>query len=569
VKMTFEMNAGLVEDFPEVIYPIRRLEGIANRCKGQTYEGKRTYIEWTKDSIILPSIEGSAASAATLKVAGITGRIRGMQQETPAGEIIRPDLVILDDPQTDESARSLTQCDSREILLAGAILNLAGPKTKISGIMPCTVICPGDMADRLLDRKKHPDWRGERMKLVYDFPTNTALWDKYAEIQAESLEADRDGSEATEFYGQHRAEMDEGARIAWDEYFEPEEISALQHAMNLKLKSDRAHDGVFWAEYQNEPQLAYGDPEVAPKLLPEIVYGRVNNRPRGIVPQGCEHLSAYIDVQDRLLYYLVAAWRPDFTGFVVDYGTYPEQPTGAFTARDAPRTLKLVHRGAGAEGAIYAGLGKLTEKLLAHEWRRDDGVVMHIGRCLVDAGWQSDVVYDFCRQATHAALLMPAHGAGITASQKPISEYDRKRGDTIGEGWWIPASTRKRALRHLRIDTNYWKTFIYERITTAVGDKGALTVFGDKPQAHRLLADHLCAEYRVRTQGRGRKVDEWKNPAHQPDNHWWDCLVGSAAAASMLGSRLTGPPPRKPKPNVPLAERWRMAREKDGKTGGQ
>ena len=71
----------------------------------------------------------------------------------------------------------------------------------------------------------------------------------------------------------------------------------------------------------------------------------------------------------------------------------------------------------------------------------------------------------------------------------------------------------------------------------AIGDpdKGCLSLFGQKPAEHRLFADHVTAEYRVRTEGRGRKVDEWKLPPAKADNHWFDCLVGSAVAASMLG----------------------------------
>ena len=74
-------------------------------------------------------------------------------------------------------------------------------------------------------------------------------------------------------------------------------------------------------------------------------------------------------------------------------------------------------------------------------------------------------------------------------------------------------------------------------------DKGCLSLFGQKPACgepsrtaeHRLLADHVTAEYRVRTEGRGRKVDEWKLPPSKADNHWFDCLVGCAVGASMLG----------------------------------
>ena len=49
------------------------------------------------------------------------------------------------------------------------------------------------------------------------------------------------------------------------------------------------------------------------------------------------------------------------------------------------------------------------------------------------------------------------------------------------------------------------------------------------------------AEYRVRTEARGRKVDEWKLPRSKPDNHWFDCLVGCAVAASMLGASVMDP----------------------------
>ncbi len=65
-------------------------------------------------------------------------------------------------------------------------------------------------------------------------------------------------------------------------------------------------------------------------------------------------------------------------------------------------------------------------------------------------------------------------------------------------------------------------------------------MFGRKAMQHRLFADHLTAEYRVRTEGRGRTVNEWKLPAHKPDNHWFDCVVGCAAAASMQGVERIG-----------------------------
>jgi len=55
-----------------------------------------------------------------------------------------------------------------------------------------------------------------------------------------------------------------------------------------------------------------------------------------------------------------------------------------------------------------------------------------------------------------------------------------------------------------------------------------------------MLSEQLTAEYYVKTEGRGRTVDEWKSRPDQPDNHWLDCLVGAAMAASMQGCVLFG-----------------------------
>ncbi|GAG05790.1 unnamed protein product, partial [marine sediment metagenome] len=265
------------------------------------------------------------------------------------------------------------------------------------------VVRPDDMADRLLDRDKHPQWQGERTKMVYSFPTNEALWSKYAEIRAAGLRNDQGIAAATEFYRQHRAAMDEGTDVAWPERHNPDEVSAIQHAMNLRLQNEVA----FWSEYQNEPL-----PEDVPDddlLTADEMAAKVSGLRRGEVPVGCTHLTMFIDVQAKALFWLVAAWEDDFTGHVIDYGTEPDQKAPYFTLRDVRRTLAMAARRAGLEGSIYAGLERLTDAGLGREWRRDDGAMVRIDRCLIDANWgqSSDVVYQFCRQSKYAGVVMP------------------------------------------------------------------------------------------------------------------------------------------------------------------
>jgi phage terminase large subunit GpA-like protein len=300
------------------------------------------------------------------------------------------------------------------------------------------------------------------------------------------------------------------------------------------------------------------------ELTADQIAGKVNRMRRGDVPIGCNHLTMFIDVQANLLFFVVAAWEDGFSGCVVDYGTFPDQRRPYFTLRDARHTLALATNASGLEGSIYAGLDRLTGEYLAREWPRDDGAVLRIERCLVDANWGSstDVVYQFCRQSPHAGVVMPSHGRFVGASSQPFSEYKRNPGDRVGHNWRMPNVRGKRAVRHVVYDTNYWKSFIHARLAVAMGDRGNLSLFGDKAEPHRLFGEHLTAEYRVKTEGRGRTVDEWKTRPERGDNHWFDCLVGCAVAASMQGVTLDGTQEAAPvnRPRVSFAELQRRRR---------
>jgi hypothetical protein len=105
-------------------------------------------------------------------------------------------------------------------------------------------------------------------------------------------------------------------------------------------------------------------------------------------------------------------------------------------------------------------------------------------------------------------------------------------------------------LRTVRLDSNFWKTFIADRLSSALGDKGALMIFGSKPSDHRLIADHFCSEYAVPVEGRGRKLSEWRERPGHHDNHFLDAIVMAAVGGSMIGVGAPprpAPPPRGPR----------------------
>jgi len=524
IKAHLEQNDLLAEDFPEATYPIRALEGINARARGQTIDGRPTKIEWTADQITLASAPGAACGGAAVRVAGITGRIRGLKHTRPDGKTIRPDLVLIDDPQTDESAASPSQCATREKILSGAILGLAGPGRKIAGLCTVTVIRTDDLADRLLDRTRHPAWQGERTKLVYDWPEADELWGQYAELRREGQRSGAGTGAADAFYAERQAEMDRGSRVAWPARKAEDELSAIQHAWNLRI--DRG-ESAFAAEFQNAP---LADDIATDKLDRRSLALRSTPVKRGVVPGGHTKVTAFVDVQDRLLYWLVASWSESFGGHVVAYGTYPDQGASHFEAQTAKRTLAQAAKGAGFEAALRAGLDELSKMLLSREWPREDGVPMRIAQVLVDSNWgqSTQVVRNFCRASPFAASILPSRGKGVGASGTPLGPR-RNRGDRSGLNW-VVGKTADGVQIEASYDTNFWKTFASARLRLGIGDPEAILLHEG---AHDMLLDHLTSEYPVRVEARGRSVDEWKQTPRE--NHWWDCLVGAAVAASITG----------------------------------
>ncbi|MFQ5734888.1 MAG: terminase gpA endonuclease subunit, partial [Planctomycetaceae bacterium] len=341
-------------------------------------------------------------------------------------------------------------------------------------------------------------------------------------------------------------------------------LSALQHAMNLWIRDPVA----FASEFQNDPVSAQQDTQEERLTAEDLLQPeRMTSLARYAVPLAANVVTAFIDVQKRVLYYVVVAWEDGFTGQVIDYGTFPDQRMTYFVLRKVKRTLADLLPRAGEESAIYQGLEALEDQLRTRVWKRDDGAEMRLNRLVIDAGWMTDLVHRFCREGTSSSIIIPSHGKYVGARNRPFSEYKRKRGDRLGHHWRIPAVTGARRNRHLMFDTNYWKTFVHARLKTPVGDRGALSFF-ESVRGHRMIAEHLTAEtfVRVEAQASGRVVDEWKLPVAGADNHLFDCLVGCAVGASMEGITLaeagataTRRKPRKSK-GLSLAERRALKR---------
>ncbi len=522
----------LTQDFGPELAPFLALEGEPRRCIGQRAEGRLTSVQWQQRRLQFGAVAGSLAAGSVMAATGLTGGgIRGLRYRQ-GRRVIRPDLALVDDPQDDEVAASAGQTKGRTKLLNGAVLGMAGPNRRIAALAAVTVIQPDDVASRLLDHARSPDWRGERMQMLYGAAKAADLWDRYRRLREEDLAGGTDTAGA--LYRREQARMDEGLRAAWPARFDAEagESSAIQAAMNLRYRDEET----FQAEYQNDPIPA----DVRPgRLTPAAVMAKTGGRGRGEIPPAATRLTMFVDVHDRLLYWAVCAWEENFTGHVVDYGTFPDQRRATFTLQDAPQTLGRAFPGAGVNGAIQAGLERLVSDALAREWKRGAGL-MKLDRLLVDSGYKPGLVAAV-KQKCGGATMMLSKGMAIRAGRKPMAGWTRKPGEVHGHHWYVPTVRKTAEFPHVLIDVNYWKGAVHDGLATAAGDPGSITLFGPDPRRHDLLAEHVArSETWVEVTGPWGAVREWSALPAKPDNHWLDCLVGCAAAASLAGVRAAG-----------------------------
>lgn len=532
IRSELQFNDRLAEDFPEVCHSIRKLENITKRQAGQTLNGVPTMVRLAVDEIIFPTIAGSKSSGSIIRALGLTGAIRGQLYTTPEGQTLRPDIVLVDDAQTRESAKSPTQTEDREALILGDVLGLAGPDVSIACMMLCTVIYSHDLSDRFLDPQRHPTWNGRRVKMMPTLPARLDLWDQYAELRRESFRVHRDNRLGDEFYQANRAAMDAGAVVSWQDRKRPDEISAIQHAMNLRIDKPKA----FAAEYQNE-SVESNDLTTESRQIEETdLILKLNTLPRGMVPRECNRLTAFIDVQADVLFYAVCAWSDKFGGAMVDYGVYPSQPVTVFTADAAPRTLAQQWPQMERPARIYKALSELTPFIMSKHWPQvGSSTSLIVSQCLIDSGFETEAVHDFLSRSTLKAVLKASKGRAIKADQKPMNEYRKEPRDVIGWNWRIDASAQGKG-RFVSYDTLPWKSRMAEAILAAPGSTGSFYFWGDDLQRdHPLLTIHMLSEYRVKTSGGGRVVEVWKPRPDTRENHWWDCLIGCAVAASVVG----------------------------------
>lgn len=529
IKIELLRNDKLCEDFPEVCIPIRHVDDEPRRCKGQRCNGKRTGIQWASKHIRFAQIAGRSPGGI-LMADGMSAALRGLRVPLMDGSAARPDLVLIDDPQTDRSAKSESMTLARWELIFGCIKGLQAANKRLSIFAMVTIIRNNDLACRLLDPQK-TSWRIVKTKSIYTFPINMELWREYYRTMREDKLLG--GSDRlNKFYLKFQLELEEGAKVAWPQRIIPGKMTALQGLMEYYLENPKQ----FMAEHQQEPTE---DVEGKGSALvnPVTLARKINGFKRRVVPVNSVATVMYIDTHDNAFFWCLLSSDKNMTPFVIDYSTWPEQSFFDFQLANIPRKLSDEYPDIQDKDArIYQGGIDLVKYAMNLKLDRWDGRKVSIDAIMADTGYKPEI-WQKIKDRFPAVTL--TKGIGITCTKKAMAEWESKPDRQVGHHW-VKQYTRGREHPLVYIDVNHWKTVVAESMASPIGQVGSLTIYGDEFTVHDLYASHAAGEVWTLTSGNGRVVNEWKPKPAEPDIHWWDCTVGCFVGFNMLGIHPPG-----------------------------
>lgn len=501
-------NETFAADYPEIAFPIRAGEGLAQRYQSQTFNGIPTRIQKTAKGIRLPTIEGSFSSGAIVQALGAGASCRGLVRGAE-----RPDFLVLDDLQKRADALSEQRVSKLENWICGDVMGLQGAETCRLAMLS-TPIAPLDLSERFASPDiRGAEWRQVRFPFVIKWPSAGELWEEYDSIWRDCIRAGEvDFARATAFYEAHREDMDRGGEVLDPEAFDHRlERSALQRARNNLLTMGRK---AFEAEYQLNVEA---DAEDAVRIDTRLVAGRVNGCPRYTLPPGTSRIVSFIDVNSAIgLSYVVVAFGRGQVAAVIDYGRVPG---------NGQRLTPLNATERQVQSTVASALFDLVVRLLKQPYLDAKGKPVPLGSVWIDSGYLQDVVLRV------AWLARKRTGGDVWAAKGWSSAWFNSYGKTVvarADGVDFRQGADGSQYYGRNADTS--KETMQRAFLGLPLQSGSISLWGSDPRFHWDFAAEVSAERLTDKATSARGVDLYRWSITGP-NHWGDCLAGAISCA--------------------------------------
>jgi hypothetical protein len=548
IKNSLEKNVLLEADYPEVCIPVQAVADAPQKAgsikvsgkrhdDGKPYERASAKFTWSGQEIIFPNVPGSPSARSIIATRGLEAAVRGFRKRGK-----RPKIVVIDDPDTEETAASETQAKKLEKRIDAALGALGGQKRRCGRVMITTLQSRISASFIYTDPMQKPSFNGRRFRFLIEKSDRQDLCDEYIEMRKEDQQPGQNGPgdpfarRAHAFYLQHQAEIERTVKVSnpnrFDSTILPDgtqtEVSAFQFYLNEIARTSKE---TVATEFDNDPPLDVTTIETG--LEPRRIQTKVNNLERRIVPSGTLYLTQGIDARKVALHWVIRAWLADGTGHTIDYGVHE---------------LRGVTYGSD-EGVDVAIRRAIIERIMAtretkYVSEEDDDKRFDVDLTLIDARWRTQAVMGACMEL--GAGVMPVMGFGKSAGCVATSFSDAQRATpdkTPGDGWFL---SRKGQSVVVCTDADRWKRWEHDRWATPVGTPGCMYIFGFESEhpdrlspdekGHHSYSRHICNEKEMERPYKGGVRRQWI--AKSDNTHWLDASCYSDVAANMRGFKL-------------------------------
>lgn len=186
---------------------------------------------WRSDQISLRSVTGETVWIAAV---GAGSGIRGLRKAE-----FRPDILIVDDLDSDESVLTPARISKMYAWFQRALMNLGTVTTDV--IVVGTVIAYASVLDTLL---KSPTWDARTLRAISSWSASP-LWEEWTKLYTDtSVSKDERELAAGTFYKANETEMLEGTEVLWP---------AGRPYVDLMKIYVNIGEAAFHAEHQNDP----------------------------------------------------------------------------------------------------------------------------------------------------------------------------------------------------------------------------------------------------------------------------------------------------------------------------
>lgn len=219
----------------------------------------------------------------------------------------------------------------------------------------------------------------------------------------------------------------------------------------------------------------------------DIVLERQTEFKEFTVPPWAKFLTGGVDVQESCLYWTVRAWGNYITSQNICHG----------------QALSWVD----------------VERVMNYGYLKEDGTQLVVSLCLIDSGFDTDAVYDFC--ASNSDWALPVKGSSrIMTEHYHLTKINKPDSKAYGMNLVV-------------VDGGKYKDMIAARMKKENG-RGSWMVYDGCDLEY---AKQVTSEHKVQIKKGNQLVQTWELKASHTANHLLDCEVYALAAADILQVR--------------------------------